>query len=251
MVRARAQVAGRAWHTNADARDASQEASAVTRRAFIALTAGTGTYLLTPRGATAARSPPNGAPAAAAGGTDGWAKFTGYALQPDLYLGQGYTRPMNYDNEPKYTFEYPGSWQEEPVSKTDKSTMGMDGMVRDPRSKRTKAFVVTLGGKDYAMARLTDAKMAIQAGRFSFAMAGSDPDLREAVSNASNMDATKRVIDGVETYCYDISGDRAHYLAKVAIKDQTVFGLFVATPVNAWDANQGGMRHVYDSFKLL
>jgi hypothetical protein len=30
---------------------------------------------------------------------------------------------MNYDNEPKYTFEYPGSWQEEPVSKTDKSTM--------------------------------------------------------------------------------------------------------------------------------
>jgi hypothetical protein len=37
-------------------------------------------------------------------------------------------------------------------------------------------------------------------------MAGSDPDLREAVSNASNMDATKRVIDGVETYCYDISG---------------------------------------------
>jgi hypothetical protein len=48
----------------------------------------------------------------------------------------------------------------------------MDGMVRDPRSKRTKAFVVTLGGKDYAMARLTDAKMAIQAGRFSFVRCG-------------------------------------------------------------------------------
>mgnify|MGYP001811282873 CR=1 FL=1 len=39
----------------------------------------------------------------------------------------------------------------------------MDGLVRDPKSRgRTKAFVIALGGKDYAMARLIDAKMAIQ-----------------------------------------------------------------------------------------
>ncbi|KAI8467560.1 MAG: hypothetical protein J3K34DRAFT_430131 [Monoraphidium minutum] len=151
---------------------------------------------------------------------------------------------MNYD-EPRYTFEYPVAWEEEPVSKTDKSTMGMDGLVRDPKSRRTRAFVIALGGKDYAMARLVDSKMAIQA------MAGGDPDLREAISNAGSMKATKEMIDGVETYCYDIDGDRAHYLAKVAIKDQTVYGLFVVTPAAAWAANQGGMRRVYDTFTLL
>jgi hypothetical protein len=49
----------------------------------------------------------------------------------------------------------------------------MDGLVRDPGHKRTRAFVVALGGKDYADARLTDANSTLRA------MAGGDPDLRE------------------------------------------------------------------------
>jgi hypothetical protein len=37
--------------------------------------------------------------------------------------GQGYKLAMNYEGSPKYSFEYPAAWEEEPVSKTDKSTM--------------------------------------------------------------------------------------------------------------------------------
>lgn len=47
------------------------------------------------------------------------------------------------------------------------------------------------------------------------------------------------------------TGDKAHYLAKVSIKNGTVFGLFTSTPLNAWDANAGRLRHVYDTFKLM
>ena len=42
--------------------------------------------------------------------------------------------------------------------------MGMDGLVVDPASRgRTRVFVVALGGKDYADARLTDAASTLRA----------------------------------------------------------------------------------------
>lgn len=47
-------------------------------------------------------------------------------------------------------------------------------------------------------------------------------------------------------------GDNAHYLAKVALKDGTVFGMFASAPLRAWDAGGAdGLRHIYDSFVLL
>lgn len=41
---------------------------------------------------------------------------------PDLYMGYGATR----DAPPMYSFEYPASWEEQGVTKTDKSTMVSD-----------------------------------------------------------------------------------------------------------------------------
>ncbi len=38
---------------------------------------------------------------------------------PDLYLGYGQTK----DAPPMYSFEYPANWEEQVVTKTDKSTM--------------------------------------------------------------------------------------------------------------------------------
>lgn len=217
-------------HRAADAA-AHDAAISPSRRGFFAITVGGGVYLMTK-------------PALAAEGASN--TFLGYSLQPDLYLGQGYQLAMNYKDAPKYKFEYPSDWEESPVSKTDKSTMGMDGMVVDPASRgRTKAFVVALGGKDYEMAHLTDTTSTLRA------MAGGDPDLREAVSNASAVSASVKKIQGVETYCYEIEGDKAHYLAKVAQKDGTIFGMFASTPLAAWERNEKGLRMIYDSFTLL
>jgi len=50
------------------------------------------------------------------------------------------------------------------------------------------------------MAHLTDTTSTLRA------MAGGDPDLREAVSNASAVSASVKKIQGVETYCYEIEG---------------------------------------------
>jgi hypothetical protein len=44
---------------------------------------------------------------------------------PDLYLGYGASR----DSPPMYSFEYPSDWEEEAVTKTDKSTMVGTGRV--------------------------------------------------------------------------------------------------------------------------
>ena len=38
---------------------------------------------------------------------------------PDLYLGYGASK----DSPPLYSFEYPSDWEEQVVTKTDKSTM--------------------------------------------------------------------------------------------------------------------------------
>jgi len=47
------------------------------------------------------------------------------------------------------------------------------------------------------------------------------------------------------------AGDKAHYLAKVAQKDGTIFGMFASTPLAAWERNEKGLRMIYDSFTLL
>eukprot|EP00879_Flechtneria_rotunda_P006974 GHRR01007321.1.p1 GENE.GHRR01007321.1~~GHRR01007321.1.p1 ORF type:complete len:160 (+),score=56.81 GHRR01007321.1:264-743(+) len=68
--------------------------------------------------------------------------FLGYSQAPDLYLGYGQAQ----DAAPLYKFEYPADWVTATPTKTEKSTMGMDGMVVNPRSKKELAYVVALGG---------------------------------------------------------------------------------------------------------
>jgi hypothetical protein len=52
-------------------------------------------------------------------GSVGYEKFLGYNQQPDLYLGYGQAS----EAAPQYSFEYPADWEEQAVTKTDKSTM--------------------------------------------------------------------------------------------------------------------------------
>jgi hypothetical protein len=47
------------------------------------------------------------------------------------------------------------------------------------------------------------------------------------------------------------AGDKAHYLAKVAIKDGTVFGLFVSAPAATFEEQKPGLRKIFDTFTLL
>jgi hypothetical protein len=42
-------------------------------------------------------------------------------MQPDLFLGQGYGTSIN--QTPQYSFEYPAEWEEDEITKTEKSTM--------------------------------------------------------------------------------------------------------------------------------
>lgn len=49
----------------------------------------------------------------------GYEKFLGYNQQPDLYMGYGQAQ----DTPAQYSFEYPADWEEQAVTKTDKSTM--------------------------------------------------------------------------------------------------------------------------------
>eukprot|EP00877_Chromochloris_zofingiensis_P002546 jgi/Chrzof1/12292/Cz06g29040.t1_P19-1 len=174
--------------------------------------------------------------------TQGFKTFLGYSLQPDLYMGYG----ASINNEPLYTFEYPASWEEMIPTKTEKSTMGMDGRVVNPTKKgKENAFVIALGGKDYADARLTDLKSTL------VAMAGSDPDLREVVSNAIQINQEVKKVAGRDVYMYDILSDRYRYLSTVSIKDGTVFGLFIKAPPQTFIADEDDLRHIQKSFQLL
>lgn len=71
------------------------------------------------------------------------------------------------------------------------------------------------------------------------------------MSNAASVTSEKRTLGGIETYCYEIQGDKAHYLAKVARHKGTVFALFAAAPVARWDESEAGLRRAYDTFQML
>jgi hypothetical protein len=60
----------------------------------------------------------------------------GYNMQPDLYLGRDYGTSMN--QSPQYSFEYPAEWEEDEITKTEKSTM--------VGSRHTLQQLVTAGG---------------------------------------------------------------------------------------------------------
>jgi hypothetical protein len=143
-----------------------------------------------------------------------------------------------------YSFEYPASWEEQAVTKTDKSTMGMDGMVKHPKTRKEQAYVIALGGKDYRDSVLKDAKTSL------IVIAGGDPDLRQAVSDGEVKQVSK-TINGTPMYMYEINSDKRGYLSTIGKKGDTVFALVVTAPRAAFTEDAQALRHIQDTFKLL
>lgn len=175
---------------------------------------------------------------------DGYRKFMGYNMQPDLYLGRDYGTSMN--QTPQYSFEYPSEWQEDEITKTEKSTMGMDGRVMDPKHPKERAFVIALGGKDYKDARLVNLKQTMDA------FAGGDADLRAAITDATDIKQVVKKMAGKEVYMYDITSDRRRYLSTIAQgQDGTMYALFVTASPSAFARKEQQLRHIQDTFVLL
>lgn len=171
---------------------------------------------------------------------NGYKTYLGYSQAPDLYLGYGQAQ----DAAARYTFEYPADWEEEIPTKTEKSTMGMDGRVIHPRTRKEMAYVIALGGKDYRDSVLKDAKTSL------IVIAGGDPDMRQALSDGVVQQAEKR-INGTDMYVYDVRSDKRHYLSTIGKKGDTVFALVVTAPTGAFEKDATGLRHIQDTFKLL
>ena len=126
----------------------------------------------------------------------------------------------------------------------EKGTQGIDGRVVAPKSKELRAFVITLGragedGKTFILrdtestfAGFAGADYNLQVGHFLGAAADNSclcmvhgachhssesqsivP--QDALSSATNIDRTKRTVDGVDFYDYDIDSpvSSAHGLA--------------------------------------
>lgn len=172
--------------------------------------------------------------------TQGFKKFLGYSQAPDLYLGYGQAK----DAAPMYSFEYPADWEEETPTKTEKSTMGMDGRVIAPRTRKEMAYVVALGGKDYRDSVLKDAKTSLTV------IAGGDPDMRQALTDGVVKQDEKR-INGTAMYVYDVKSDKRHYLSTIGKKGDTVYALVVTAPANAYEKDAEGLRHIQETFQLL
>jgi len=150
---------------------------------------------------------------------------------------------------PKYSFEYPGEYKVHKPTKTEKSTMGMDGCVIHTQDKDVKAFVISLSGPDYRGAQLNPDKH-----KQLLAMATSDYDMREAISSASSIEARERKLPGSSTkvYDYEIKSEEGHWLSTMGVgPDGTMFALMIVSPNNMWGRVEGDMRHLQSTFQLL
>lgn len=175
---------------------------------------------------------------------DSYRKFMGYNMQPDLYLGRDYGTSMN--QSPQYSFEYPAEWEEDEITKTEKSTMGMDGRVMDPNHPKERAYVIALGGKDYKDARMVNLKQTMDA------FAGGDADLRAAITDATDMKQVVKKVAGKEVYMYDITSDRRRFLSTIAQgQDGTMYALFVTATPSGFAKKEQQLRHIQDTFVLL
>jgi hypothetical protein len=177
-------------------------------------------------------------------GESDYKKFLGYSAAPDLYLGYGQATDNRMADPPVYSFEYPADWTEEIPTKTEKSTMGMDGRVMHPSTRKELAYVVALGGKDYRDSVLKDARSSL------IVFAGGDPDLRQAVTDGKVQQATKRV-NGSDLYVFDIASEKRRYLSSIGKKGDTVFALVVTAPSSAFEKDYAALKHIQDTFQLL
>ncbi|KAF5831745.1 thylakoid lumen protein [Dunaliella salina] len=184
---------------------------------------------------------------------DEYAIFYGYATPPTSYGGYGGTA----NEPPKYTFEYPAPWKIDIPSKSEKGTKGIDGRVisdkgtKGIQGKGQRAFVITLGraGEDNKAFKLSDLDTTFSG--FSTA----DYDLQDALALADDVVTGQRQVtdkDGTLTfYTYDIISPVNRYLASIGVKYGKVYALFVKSPAKEFEQNEGQLRHIIDTFRLV
>mmetsp|Transcript_12973 Transcript_12973/g.35342 ORF Transcript_12973/g.35342 Transcript_12973/m.35342 type:complete len:277 (+) Transcript_12973:92-922(+) len=185
--------------------------------------------------------------------SDEYAIFYGYATPPTSYGGYGGTA----NEPPKYTFEYPAPWKIDIPSKSEKGTKGIDGRVisdkgtKGIQGKGQRAFVITLGraGEDNKAFKLSDLDSTFAG------FSSADYDLQDSLALADEVIQGQRQVedkDGTLTfYTYDIVSPVNRYLASISVKYGKVYALFVKSPAKEFEQNEGQLRHIIDTFRLV
>ncbi|KAA6427088.1 MAG: thylakoid lumenal 19 kDa chloroplastic-like [Trebouxia sp. A1-2] len=168
----------------------------------------------------------------------------GKASPPTSYGGYG----GNAKEGAKYTFEYPASWKNDVVNKTEKGMQGIDSRVINPKIGKTQgAFVVTFGraGEDKKFNKLGDVEATLQG------FAGADYDLQDALVGATDKKNSQHEKDGELFYDYEVTGADLHYLASITLKSGKVFALFVKSPTKNYAVDRDKLKAIVDSFTIL
>jgi hypothetical protein len=210
------------------------------RRDAFALAAAAGAVLLNEGTVPAAFA----AYGSAAGTSDGasepvtYSTFYGAAEPPATYGKVGGTTP----NRAKYSYEVPSTWKEEATSKVEKGSGGQDSRWVPRGVKGVKAVLVTLNraGEDGQEFSLQDTTIN--------ALAGSDPNLQDAILNGL-VKTNRSTVDGQEYIQYDI--EAAIYYGVKATVDSTgrLFALIISAPDNVYKRERATYERMLDSFR--
>ena len=176
-------------------------------------------------------------PQLSASADGGLIQFYGAANPPATYGGVGGTTRKFA----RYGFQIPDTFTEEPVSKVEKGSGGVDCRFATGGRKRETVFVVSLrnegaaDGRGFALA--ADPNVALQT------VAGSSTVLQDAIG-AGTVTATKRG----DKYIYDLAGPTCGAFV-VTTKGGRLFALSVLAPSSSFAADKDQLVAIRDSFE--
>ena len=210
------------------------------RRDAFAVALATTTFLLNQHAPAAFAAYGNAAGASGdeASGPVTYSTFYGAAEPPATYGKVGGTTP----NRAKYSYEVPSTWKEEATSKVEKGSGGQDSRWVPRGVKGVKAVLVTLNraGEDGQEFSLEDTTIN--------ALAGSDPNLQDAILNGL-MKTKRSNVDGQDYIQYDI--EAGIYYGVKATVDSTgrLFALIISAPDNVYKRERATYERMLDSFR--
>ena len=210
------------------------------RRDAFAVALATTTFLLNQHAPAAFAAYGNAAGASGdeASGPVTYSTFYGAAEPPATYGKVGGTTP----NRAKYSYEVPSTWKEEATSKVEKGSGGQDSRWVPRGVKGVKAVLVTLNraGEDGQEFSLEDTTIN--------ALAGSDPNLQDAILNGL-MKTKRSNVDGQDYIQYDI--EAGIYYGVKATVDSTgrLFALIISAPDNVYKRERATYERMLGSFR--
>ena len=210
------------------------------RRDTFAVALATTTFLLNQHAPAAFAAYGNAAGSSGdeASGPVTYSTFYGAAEPPATYGKVGGTTP----NRAKYSYEVPSTWKEEATSKVEKGSGGQDSRWVPRGVKGVKAVLVTLNraGEDGQEFSLEDTTIN--------ALAGSDPNLQDAILNGL-MKTKRSNVDGQDYIQYDI--EAGIYYGVKATVDSTgrLFALIISAPDNVYKRERATYERMLGSFR--